>query len=124
MWHPGQHLVATGGVGVVIGRHGPQDRDLIREFGGERHQFAHTQSGGCRVDRAKFSPDLGGCVWLGVPGFVLGRSADQAKHNHRPGLAGARECAQFRSPAKPGHGESTQRNAANPQPFAPGNAVA
>jgi hypothetical protein len=78
-----EHVVATGGVGVVCGRHRTKDADLIGHRSRLWHQLADREAGNRRADGAKFAPDLGGRVRLGVPRRMLGWPSHQEEQDAR-----------------------------------------
>lgn len=84
----GEHLVAAGGVGVVVGGDGAEDGGLVGVCGGEGHEFADVDAGNCRGDGAELAADFLGSVRFGIPGFVLAGAAEQADHDDRLRPAG------------------------------------
>lgn len=79
--HAGQHPIAAGGMRVVVGGHGSQDRDLVGEFRGQRHQFADVQPGSGGWNGSEVAPDFGRRIGFGVPCLVLRRATEQEQHD-------------------------------------------
>jgi hypothetical protein len=85
-----QHPVAARGMGVVVCRDGSQYADFVCQRRGARHQLADMQPGDTRCDRLEVPTNLGRCVGLRIPGFVLRRTTAQKQEDASLRTADAR----------------------------------
>ncbi len=128
--YAGQHPVAARRVSVVVGGDGPQDAELVEQPRGPWHQFADLNARHVAGDGPEITANLGRGVRLGVPGFVLGRTAEMKQDDaglglaesalHRPGSGGSlRTC-----PQQHRQGQTKRAQTADAQPLPPSPAIA
>ncbi len=89
-------------MGIVIGGHRAKNGDMIGELGRHRHELPDLKPRRGRRDRLEIAPDLGRCVGLRIPSFVLRWTAEHEQHDAAFGFA-ERTCNPpgFKSLGKP-----------------------
>lgn len=83
MRNTGEHLVATGGMGLILCDHCPKYGQLVCVDRCPRHEFSNSQARHHRINPAILPANFLRCQRFGIPCFVLGRPTQQPQQNHR-----------------------------------------
>jgi len=80
---PRRHVVAAGGMRVVVGHHRAQDGNLVEMPGSPRHQLADEDAGDIGLNRPQIAAHLGDGIGLRIPRLMLRRAAQEAHDDAR-----------------------------------------
>lgn len=118
-----QHVIAAGRVGIIKGRDGAEDGELIGQARESRHQLADLDAGDGGRNGFELAADVGRLIRLGVPSGVLRRPAHQEEDDTRFGPADlttgrvGRRCRAGGQQA--GECQAAETETARPQHFPP-----